>query len=128
MRGIVRGLLLIVSGLAMGLGGLGLAVHFAGESEAVEKAREQAEPLLGKALAFVPGAEEDAAERLIDALAAVPLCFVVAPLGLIVAIATLLPGRSSSGAAEPAAGKGAKEGAPGIGAGTSPTCRAPRRS
>jgi tetratricopeptide (TPR) repeat protein len=111
-------LLLIVSVLAMGLGGLGLAVHFAGESEAVEKAREQAEPLLGKALAFVPGAEEDAAERLIDALAAVPLCFVVGPLGLIVAIATLLPGRGSSGGASaPAAGKGAKEGDPGLGAG-----------
>jgi eukaryotic-like serine/threonine-protein kinase len=119
VRGIVRGLLLIVSVVALTLGGLGLAVHFAGNSDAVEKARDQAEALLGKGLAFVPGAEDDAAENLIDALSASPICFAVAPLALIVLIATLLPGRGSSGAAaEPAAGKGGgKEGDPGLGAG-----------
>jgi tetratricopeptide (TPR) repeat protein len=92
---ILRGLVLLLAVLAIGFGGLGLAMAYAGDAAPVESAGEQGERLLGTALAHLPGPGADLAPEILEALAGFPLRFVVAPLGLVIFVSFLLPGRSS---------------------------------
>jgi tetratricopeptide (TPR) repeat protein len=94
--------LLLLAGVALVLGGLGLASHYAGNVGAVESARGLVEGWL--ALAFVKGGlDEDLATSVLEALAGFPLRFIVAPLAAVTVIATLLPGRSGGGESAAAA-------------------------
>jgi tetratricopeptide (TPR) repeat protein len=83
----------ILAGLAVAFGGLGLAIAYAGDVPQVETAAELAEKLFAVALAQWPGADADAAPELLEALASAPLRFLLAPIGLVVLVALLLPGR-----------------------------------
>ena len=106
MGAIVRLLMGLVGALALALGGLGLAQAYAGESDAVEKARDSADSLLRSAIVHVPGADEELAPQILDKVAEVPLRFALAPVGLLLVALAMRPadGGGSDGG-KPAKGK-----------------------
>jgi len=103
VRAIVRTLALIVAGVLLAVGGLALAQSYAADVPAVKTARKTAEGVLRSALPRA-GFDEDAASDWLDAAAGFPLRFVLAPLGLVIA---LLASRSGGGSVriEPEAGE-----------------------
>jgi tetratricopeptide (TPR) repeat protein len=83
--------MLVAGVLALALGGLGLAQAYAGESDAVESARDSADGILRAALVHVPGTGEDVAPQILDAVANPPLRFALAPVGLLLVALALRP-------------------------------------
>ncbi|MGH0028329.1 MAG: protein kinase domain-containing protein [Myxococcota bacterium] len=90
MRGLVRALLGSVAVLLLLAGGVGLALAYAPEEWKL-RLYDPVSNGLEAALALAPiGLESDA---VLSALSGFPLRFVLAPLGLVLLVATLLPGK-----------------------------------
>jgi tetratricopeptide (TPR) repeat protein len=94
VRAIVRTLALIVAGVLLAIGGLGLAQTYVHGVPAVGRARDAAESVLRSALPQA-GLDEDLASAWLDAAAGFPLRFVLAPLGLVIALAASRAGGGS---------------------------------
>jgi tetratricopeptide (TPR) repeat protein len=91
----------IVAGAMLLCGGLGLALHY-GPEAVTGRLGPGAEGLLTSLLGLLPLAEPgEAAARVLHALSDSALRFALAPVGLVLLIASLLPGRSQSDVAEP---------------------------
>ena len=116
MRTIVRGLMLIVAGLTLSLGGLGLAIAYGSKVAPIGAAHDVALRALSRTLTQIPGigdAGEDLAPRIVDVATGVPLRFVLAPLGLAIAVAATRPRRLRMEAADEGASSAPSGKAPG---------------
>ncbi|HVH19467.1 MAG TPA: protein kinase [Myxococcota bacterium] len=89
--------MLVAGALTLALGGLGLAQAYAGDSEAVERARDSADGILRAGLVHVPGTGEDLAPQILDAVANPPLRFALAPVGLLLVALALRPSGGGGG-------------------------------
>jgi tetratricopeptide (TPR) repeat protein len=92
---VLKTVVLLTSVALTAVGSLGLAVAYFPEADAVETARGAAERGLGAALGLVSKDAADGAsvEKMLEAISGFPLRFVLAPVGLMILIAALLPGR-----------------------------------
>jgi tetratricopeptide (TPR) repeat protein len=94
VRGLVRKLVTTAAGLMVLVGGLGLLLHY-GPEAATERVRPGVEGALAAVIGLVPGdLPRGLPERILTALSDSPLRLVLAPVGLVVLIASLLPGRA----------------------------------
>ena len=110
MRGLVRTLTMVVAGLMVLSGGLGLALHY-GPEAVTQRLGPGSEGLLEAGLARLPIAEPGPlAARVLGLLSDSALRFALVPLGLVLLIASLLPGRSQSDVEEPERGLPEPEG------------------
>jgi tetratricopeptide (TPR) repeat protein len=85
----------LVAAIALtALGSLGLAIAYLPEEGAVETARGAAERGLDAAMGLISkDGEGRSGEDVLEAISGFPLRFVLAPVGLMILIASLLPGR-----------------------------------
>jgi tetratricopeptide (TPR) repeat protein len=91
-------------------GGLGLALHY-GPEAVTQRLGPGAEGLLRALLGLLPLAEPaDASARVLSALSDSALRFALAPVGLVLLIASLLPGRAQGDGEESASGLPEPEG------------------
>jgi tetratricopeptide (TPR) repeat protein len=88
-----RSLLLLLAVALTAVGGIGLGLAYAPE-ELAESLREPLLAVLAAGVALVPAElPMDAPERALDLVTGFPLRFVLAPVGLVLLVAMLLPGR-----------------------------------
>jgi tetratricopeptide (TPR) repeat protein len=100
VRGLVRSLVTTAAGLMVLAGGLGLLLHY-GPEVVTERLRPGAEGLLAAGLGGLSlEAPGEAAQRVLAILSDSALRFALAPVGLVLLIASLLPGRASQDVAE----------------------------
>ena len=93
---VIKTVVLVVAVAFTAVGSLGLAIAYFPDESAVETARGAAERGLDAAIGLLPkdDAENRSGEAMLTAIAGFPLRFVLAPLGLLILITALLPGRS----------------------------------
>ena len=93
MRGLVRTLVTTAAGLMVLVGGLGLLLHY-GPEALTERVGPGVRGALSAALGLIPGDPPgELPDRVLAALSDSALRFVLAPVGLVLLIASLLPGR-----------------------------------
>ena len=93
LKTLIRGVVLVLSVVMVGVGGLGLGIAYAPEHALIEKAIGAAETGVEVLESRLPiELPEEAAASALTAISGFPLRFALAPFGLVVLIATLLSG------------------------------------
>ena len=98
LRGLVKTLLAVIAAALLCAGSIGLALSYAPDAPVVTTARDGFAQILDRVLPLLPFGWR--AGHVIGWLSDFPWRFIVAPSGLVVLIATLLPGRRTQEAAD----------------------------